>query len=118
MKRILINFLIISAIYIYIPNQVNAENKLDFYMNDFYKKSNEASLILKEIEIDMKLGIKKKICSRQIKAAKLGILANESLFKAFQIAGTEPPNSSLNASTKRWKSLLDDCMNIKEMLSN
>jgi len=96
----------------YIPNQVNAENKLDFYMNDFYTKSNEASLILKEIENDLKLGIKKKICSRQIKAAKLGILANESLIKAFQIAGTEPPNSSINASQKRWKSLLNDCKNL------
>ena len=92
-------------------NPVNAENKLDFYMNDFYTKSNEASLILKEIENDLKLGIKKNFCSRQIKAAKLGILANESLIKAFQIAGTEPPNSSINASQKRWESLLNDCKN-------
>ena len=93
-------------------NQVNAENKLDFYMNDFYTKSNEASLILKEIESDMKKGIKKRICTRQIKAAKLGILANESLIKAFQIAGNEPPNSSINASQIRWESLLNDCKNI------
>ena len=93
-------------------NHVNAEDKLDFYMNDFYSKSNQASLILKEIESDMKLGIRNKICSRQIKAAKLGILANESLIKAFQIAGTQPPNSSINASQKRWESLLDDCKNI------
>ena len=112
MKRLIINFLVIFIIHMYIPNQVNAENKLDFYMNDFYTKSNEASLILKEIENDLKLGIKKKICSRQIKAAKLGILANESLIKAFQIAGTEPPNSSINASQKRWESLLNDCKNI------
>ena len=93
-------------------NHVNAEDKLDFYMNEFYSKSNEASLILKEIESDMKLGIRNKICSRQIKAAKLGILANESLIKAFQVAGTQPPNSSINASQKRWESLLDDCKNI------
>ena len=112
MKRLIIYFLVIFIIHIYIPNQVNAENKLDFYMNDFYKKSNEASLILKEIENDLKLGIKKKICSRQIKAAKLGILANESLIKAFQIVGTEPPNSSINASQKRWESLLNNCKNI------
>ena len=94
------------------PNKVHAEKNLDFYMNDFYTKSNEASLILKEIESDMKLGIKKKICSRQIKAAKLGIIANESLIKAFQISGTKPPNSSIDASQKRWKSLLNDCKNI------
>ena len=111
MKIIIIFFLVIYSIIIHIPNKVNAENKLDFYMNDFYTKTNEASLILKEIETDMKLGLKKKICSRQIKAAKLGILANESLIKAFQIAGTEPPNSSINASQKRWESLLNDCKN-------
>jgi len=112
MKRIIINFLVIFTIHMLIPNKVNAENKLDFYMNDFYTKSNEASLILKEIESDMKKGIKKKICSRQIKAAKLGILSNESLIKAFQIAGTEPPNSSINASQKRWEYLLNNCKNI------
>ena len=103
--------MLILTINIYIPNRVNAENKLDFYMNDFYSKSNQASLILKEIENDMKQGIKKKICSRQIKAAKLGILANESLIKAFKIAGTEPPSSAINASKETWKSLLNDCKN-------
>ena len=112
MKRIIINFLVTLLIHIHIPNQFNAESKLDFYMNDFYAKSNEASLILKEIESEMKLGIKRKICSRQIKAAQLGILANESLIKAFEIAGTEPPNSSIKASQKRWESLLNDCKNI------
>ena len=109
MKRIIIYFIVILTINIYIPDQVNAENKLDFYMNDFYSKSNEASLILKEIESDLKKGIKQKICSRQIKAANLGILANESLIKAFQIAGTDPPNKSINLSQKRWESLLNDC---------
>ena len=105
----MINFLIISLINLIIPYQVYAGNKLDFYMNDFYTKSNEASIILKELELEIKQGIRRKICSRQIKAAKLGILANESLIKAFQITGTQPPNSSINASQKRWESLLNDC---------
>ena len=109
MKRILINFSVIFTIHMHIPIQVNAENTLEFYMKDFYTNSNEASLILKEIERDMKLGIKEKICSRQIKAAKLGILANQSLIKAFRISGTDAPNSSINASQKRWESLLNDC---------
>lgn len=95
-----------------ITNQAYADEKLDFYINDFYEKSNEASLILREIESDLKLGIKNKICSRQIKAAKLGILANESLIKAFQISGTKPPNLSLNSSQKRWEYLLNNCKNI------
>tara|TARA_Y100001978_G_scaffold87072_1_gene77964 strand:+ start:141 stop:437 length:297 start_codon:yes stop_codon:yes gene_type:complete len=95
----------------HIPNQVNAEDNLDFYMNDFYTKSNEASQILKKIEGEMKAGIRIKVCPRQIKAAKLGILANESLIKAFQIAGTDPPNSALNASKERWESLVNNCKN-------
>tara|TARA_B100000212_G_scaffold81123_1_gene58125 strand:- start:17 stop:214 length:198 start_codon:yes stop_codon:yes gene_type:complete len=61
MKRLIINFLVIFTIHMHIPNKVNAENKLDFFMNDFFTKSNEASLILKELETDMKQGIKKKI---------------------------------------------------------
>tara|TARA_B100000212_G_scaffold150073_1_gene112884 strand:+ start:396 stop:737 length:342 start_codon:yes stop_codon:yes gene_type:complete len=111
MERIIIYLIVILTINVYIPNQVNAENKLDFYMNDFYNKSNEARLILREIENDIKIGIKKNICSRQVKAAKLGIIANESLIKAFEIAGREPPNSSINESQKRWESLLNDCKN-------
>ena len=96
----------------HIQYQVNAESELDFYMNDFYMKSNEAGLILKEIESELKLGIRKKICSRQIKAANLGILANKSLIKAFQIAGTEPPISAINASKERWDSILNYCKNM------
>ena len=112
MKIIIIYILLIYTINLHIPKQVNAENKLDFYMNDFYTKSNEASLIIRELEVEMKTGIRRKVCPRQIKAAKLGIQANKSLIKAFQISGTEPPNSSINASQAKWESLLKDCINI------
>ena len=112
MRKIIINSFLILLFNLYFPNQVNAEKNLDYYMNDFYTKSNEASQILKEIEGEIKAGIRIKICPRQIKAAKLGIVANESLIKAFQIAGTEPPSSAINASKDRWASLLNDCKNI------
>ena len=111
MKKIIINCLLILLFNLQFTNQVNAEKNLDFYMNDFYTKSNEASQILKKIEGEMKAGIRIKVCPRQIKAAKLGILANESLIKAFQIAGTDPPNSALNASKERWESLVNNCEN-------
>ena len=110
MKKI-INCLLILIFNFHFPNQVNAEKSLDFYMNDFYTRSNEASQILKEIEDEIKAGIRIKVCPRQIKAAKLGILANESLIKAFKIAGSEPPNSSIKANQNRWESLLNDCKN-------
>ena len=112
MRKIIINSFLILLFNLYFPNQVNAEKNLDYYMNDFYTKSNEASQILKEIEGEIKAGIRMKVCPRQIKAAKLGILANESLIKAFKIAGTEPPSSAINASKERWDSLLNDCKNM------
>ena len=112
MRKIIINSFLILLFNLYFPNQVNAEKNLDYYMNDFYTKLNEASQMLKEIEGEIKAGIRIKVCPRQIKAAKLGILANESLFKAFQIAGTEPPSSAINASKERWESLLNDCKNM------
>ena len=112
MKKIIFSCLLILLFNLHFPNQVNAEKSLDFYMNDFYTKSTEARQIIKEIELEMKAGIRRKVCPKQVKAAKLGILANESLIKAFQIAGTEPPNSSINASQERWESLLSDCENI------
>ena len=112
MKKLIFYCFLILFFNVHYPNQVNAENELNFYMNDFYTKSNESSQILKEIESEMKAGIRIKVCPRQIKAAKLGILANESLIKAFQIAGTNPPNSAINASKERWESLLNDCKNM------
>ena len=112
MKKIIIDCFLILLFNLHFPNQVNAEKNLDFYMNDFYTKSNEASQILKVIEGEMKSGRRIKVCPRQIKAAKLGILANESLIKAFQIAGTDPPNSAINASKERWESLLNNCKNM------
>ena len=111
MKKKIINYLLILLFSLHFPNQVNAEKNLDFYMNDFYSKSNEASQILKEIESEIKAGMRMKVCPRQIKAAKLGMLANDSLIKAFQIAGTKPPISAINASQERWESLLNDCKN-------
>ena len=82
---------------------------LDVYMNDFYSKSNEASQILKEIENSLKNGSREKVCSRQREAAKLGLLANKSLIKAFEIEGTQPPMEVIKANQQRWESILNNC---------
>ena len=97
---------LITIIY---PTQIFAETALDVYMNDFYSKSNEASRILKEIENNLKDGSRKKVCSRQREAARLGLLANKSLIKAFEIEGTEPPIIAIKSSQKRWESILNEC---------
>ena len=107
------NFILISIftilIFSILPNKMFAETALEVYMNDFYSKSNQASQILKQIETDLKEGSRKKVCSRQREAARLGLLANKSLIKAFEIGGTKPPIAAIKASQKRWESILNEC---------
>ena len=101
--------LIVCIVTITSPVEIFADTALDVYMNDFYSKSNEASQILKEIENSLKEGSRKKVCSRQREAARLGLLANKSLIKAFEIQGANPPMQSIKASQKRWESILNEC---------
>ena len=100
---------IVCLITIISPIQISADTALEFYMNDFYSKSNEAGQILKEIENSLKEGSRKKACSRQREAARLGLLANKSLIKAFEIKGTHPPMNVIKASQQRWESILNEC---------
>ena len=91
------------------PIQIFANTELNFYINDFYSKSYKASQILKEIENSLKEGSRKKVCSRQREAAKLGLLANKSLIKAFEIEGAQPPMNEIKATQQKWESILNDC---------
>ncbi len=108
-KRKTFIFIILFFTNLFLLNPILAETALDVYMNDFYSKSNEAKQILKEIEISLKEGSRSQICSRQRKAAKLGLLANDSLIKAFEISGEEVPIEVIEASQLRWKSILNKC---------
>ena len=109
MKIFVFTSLIICLVTIIYPVEIFAETALDVYMNDFYSKSNEASKILKEIENDLKGGSRKKVCSRQREAARLGLLANKSLIKAFEIEGANPPIEAIKSSQQRWESILNEC---------
>ena len=100
---------IVCLVTIISPVRILADTALDVYMNDFYSKSNKASQILKEIENSLKDGSREKVCSRQREAARLGLLANKSLIKAFEIAGANPPLQAIKASQKRWESILNEC---------
>ena len=106
-------FIFISFIFCLIsttsPVQILADTALDVYMNDFYSKSKEASQILKEIENSLRDGSRKKVCSRQREAARLGLLANKSLIKAFEIQGANPPIQAIKASQQRWESIMNEC---------
>ena len=108
MKKLIFSYLLV-LLAIFSPNQMLAETTLNFYLDDFYSKSSKASKILKEIEVNLKEGSRKNVCSRQREAARLGLLANKSLIKAFEEGGTEPPMEAINSSQKRWESLLNKC---------
>ena len=109
MKILVFIIFIISLVAIISPVEIFADTALDVYMNDFYSKSNEASQILKEIENSLKEGSRKKVCSRQREAARLGLLANKSLIKAFEIQGANPPMQAIKSSQQRWESILNEC---------
>ena len=106
MKKSIFFILVIIIISV---NKVYANEAFEFYINDFHSKSSEASLILKEIETTLKQGSRKSVCLKQRKAAKLGLLANKSLIKAFEVRGTAPPIKSIKESQRRWESILNEC---------
>ena len=109
MKIFVFTSFIIFLVTIISPIEIFADTALEVYMNDFYSKSNDASQILKEIENSLKEGSRKKVCSRQREAARLGLLANKSLIKAFEIEGATPPMQAIKARQKRWESILNEC---------
>ena len=109
MKIFVFTSFIVCLVTIISPVRILADTALDVYMNDFYSKSNEASQILKEIENSLKEGSRKKVCSRQREAARLGLLANKSLIKAFEIEGVNPPIKAIKANQQRWESILNEC---------
>ena len=109
MKILFFTSICALLILIIVPNKMLADEVLDFYMNDFYSKSNKASQILKEIETNLKEGKRKQVCSKQREAARLGLLANKSLIKAFEIGGAEPPMKAIKATQERWESILNEC---------
>ena len=109
MKNFLLLILILTFNFLLFSNKTNAESLLDDYLNDFYVKTNKASKILEEIEINLKEGSKVDVCSKQRQAARIGLSANESLIKAFELQGSEPPILSIHASNLRWESILNKC---------
>ena len=109
MKDILFKSIFFLFVLIISPNNVYSNTAFDVYMNDFYSKSNEASQILKEIETTLKEGSREKVCLRQREAARLSLLANKSLIKAFEILGSTPPMESIKSSQRRWASILNEC---------
>ena len=108
-KHLLLISLIVSIFLFSLLQPVNAETEYDMYLNDFYQKQAKASEILKGIEIDLKDGSRKRVCTRQREAARYGIEATESLIKAFEINGSKTEIENLQAGLNKWKELRDYC---------
>jgi len=108
MKIFVFVSVIVCLVTLISPVDFFSDSALDVYMNDFYSKSNKASQILKEIENSLKEGSREKVCSRQREAARLGLLANKSLIKAFDIEGSNPPMQAIKARQQRWESILNE----------
>ena len=109
MKYLIFRSIFILFIIIISPHKIYANTLTDVYLSDFYSKSDKAGLILKEIETNLKDGSRKNLCSKQREAAKLGLLANKSLIKAFETQGLKPPTEIIRASQQRWESILNEC---------
>jgi len=101
--------ILIFLLLLSFASEIKSETEFDFFFNEFLNKRIEANNILKEIEYNLKSGRNKNTCSQQRRAAKLGLLANESLIKAYKIYGANPPIAEIEASKKRWNRILENC---------
>ena len=108
-QRLLLISLIVSIFLFSLLKPVKAESEFEIYLDDFYKKQDKASEILKGIEIDLKDGSRERVCTRQREAARYGIEATESLIKAFRINGTKTEIENLLAGLDKWRELRDYC---------
>ena len=109
MNIVFFQSILILLVLLISPDKINANTAFDFYMNDFHSKSKEARMVLKEIENTLKECSRERVCFRQRKAARLGLLANKSLIKAFEEVGSNVPMKSIEASQQRWESMLNEC---------
>ena len=109
MKRLLLLAIFIALTRFISLLPVYADTEFELYMDDFYTKQEQASRLLKELEIDLKNGSSERVCARQRKAANYGIEPTESLIKAFKISGTLSQTDDIKAGLNKWKELRDNC---------
>ncbi len=108
MKKLLLVLLLTISLFIsFVP--VRASTEFEKYMNDFYRKQELASKLLKEVEADLKKGSRETVCSRQREAANYGIEATESLIQAFIVNETSFQIEDIKAGLNKWKELRDSC---------
>ena len=107
--KITFNIILINIFIFSLGTLAKSESEFEFYINDFLTKNGMALQILKELELKLKSGSRENSCSKQREAAKIGILANESLLKAYEINGNSPRIAIIESNRKRWISILENC---------
>ena len=109
--KIIFNIFLINILIFSFGTVVKSETEFEYYMNDFLTKNEMALQMLNDIKIKLKSGLRENSCSKQREAAKIGILANESLLKAYKANGSVPPIEVMESNKKRWVSILENCYN-------
>ena len=109
MKNFIFPSFIFFVVLFFSVISVDAESEFDMYLSDFYQKQEKASMILKEIETDLKGGSRERVCARQREAARYGIEATESLIKAFRKNGSKIETENFQAGLDKWRELRDYC---------
>ena len=103
LKLLLINFLLVSQ------SKLLSEDSFENLLNKFQDKQLEATELLREIESDLKNGLRINVCERQNQASILGLEAIEYLLQAYEISGVKPPLETIKANQIIWENLIDKC---------
>ena len=103
LKLLLINFLLVSQ------SKLLSEDSFENLLNKFQDKQLEAKELLREIESDLKNGLRINVCERQNQASILGLEAIEYLLQAYEISGVKPPLETIKANQIIWENLIDKC---------
>ena len=103
------NTFLLIIFFLSLSTPIKSEKNYEFYLNDFQIKQIKAVQILKDIENNLKNGSRNKICLKQREAGKLGLLALESLIKAYKIKKEKAPIKKIEASKKRWETIKENC---------
>ena len=104
LKLLLINFLLLIS-----QSKLLSEDSFENLLNEFRDKQLEAKELLREIESDLKNGLRINICERQNQASILGLEAIEDLLKAYEISGVTPPLETIKANQIIWERLIGKC---------
>ena len=111
MRKSLFALLIALLILIQVSPALSEEiDDFDTNMKDWRIKIELASKYLRKAEESLKSGNRKQGCLMQKKAGEMGVIATDSLIRAFEIKrSNERELNNLKSGLNKWKELRDFC---------